>query len=336
MELTSALGLRTEMRQLVTFTNEQIAQPTLALERLANFFFDRSPVKVSIGVSLTDRRKNFRIALRFQSDSAESRKFAKRVKLLTAGEVDIKVTGPIRAISGCNGTNHVTRPLAIGASVGHRDGPGGTVGFFARRTSDDAIGLVSNNHVIALGDTGHGNDAILHPSICDGGTPSSNTIGSLVDDPKYPRLFDGGTKMVDCAFARLNEGVDFDPRTLREGKRLQTTGAAVEMKDPVFKIGRSIEFSKGFITAFHFDNVDVAYEEFEETVTFTEVLEVQTATNEPFSDPGDSGSLVYNSEGRPIGLLFAETAAGGKRGLGHHYVIPIPNVLSALGVEIIN
>ena len=52
----------------------------------------------------------------------------------------------------------------------------------------------------------------------------------------------------------------------------------------------------------------------------------------PFSREGDSGSLVFNAERQPVGLVYACSVVGGKYDNGRTYIHPISAVLTALGV----
>ena len=44
------------------------------------------------------------------------------------------------------------------------------------------------------------------------------------------------------------------------------------------------------------------------------VIETDMAP-QPFGRPGDSGSLIVDDQGRPVGLLFAGSASGGSESL---------------------
>lgn len=56
----------------------------------------------------------------------------------------------------------------------------------------------------------------------------------------------------------------------------------------------------------------------------------------PFSDGGDSGSLIFSSaDRRAVGLLFAGSPTGGLFGTGVTYACPIRAVLSATETELV-
>ena len=74
-------------------------------------------------------------------------------------------------------------------------------------------GIVSNNHVLALCDRGRENDEIVHPGARDHGVRPDNVVAYLAHG--YPRL-DVLKPLVDCAFARLRDGIPYDPEKLTD------------------------------------------------------------------------------------------------------------------------
>ena len=71
-------------------------------------------------------------------------------------------------------------------------------------------------------------------------------------------------------------------------------------------------------------------------VRFDDQIEIQ-GTDGPFSQGGDSGSLVF-TEGdgaRAVGLLFAGSDTGGSGGGGLTYINPITVVLGSLDAELV-
>ena len=62
---------------------------------------------------------------------------------------------------------------------------------------------------------------------------------------------------------------------------------------------------------------------------------IEGATDEAFSQPGDSGSLVVDEESRAIGLIFGGGGNGGKNGKGLSYANPIRTALNELKVDLV-
>lgn len=278
------------------------------------------PPPMAIGVATTSRANQYRIAVRPQSEAALSEVVRGYLERASLGELDVRVTGPLTPAS---------LPLTMGASTGHHSGCTGTIGFFAR-SADGRTGFVSNNHVIAAEDAGVDGDEILHPGLADGGTSPANAIGYLAGG--YPRL-QSPSPAADCAFARLADGVDFDAASLGRGETLKPTPIRATKRLRVRKIGRTTHRTLGRVTAFSLDDVVINYA-FGET-TFNGQIEVESINQKPFSRPGDSGSLIYDADGHPVGLLYAVSAAGGKTNSGLTYAHPIETVLQVLRVTLL-
>lgn len=283
--------------------------------------------RVAVGVALTAEPGDFRIAIRARSQHDLNRAFGQgmddRVRRITTSELDIRITGPIAV--GPSTTASPNRLVRIGASISHHRFGTGTPGFFARRLCDGVVGIVSNNHVLALSDRGMENDEIVHPGAFDHGVRPDNVIAYLAQG--YPRLH-VPKPLVDCAFARLRDGIPYDPTTIGKDLALKADGVLPSESSDVLKFGRSTGLTRGRITAFALDNVEIDYGF--DIVLFKQQIEIEPAGENPFSRLGDSGSLVVNPDGHPIGLL-----CGGTRNYRVSYANPIAEVLSALGVRVL-
>ena len=91
----------------------------------------------------------------------------------------------------------------------------------------------------------------------------------------------------------------------------------------VKKVGRTTGLTSGQILGVSATSFGLPYKSthFSSTVYFQNVWAVVTLTGEPFSAPGDSGSLVVTEDGTAaVGLIFA----GGDN---VSYIIPIEAVL---------
>jgi hypothetical protein len=284
--------------------------------------------RFSVGIATPADPRSFRVAIRARS--AEALERARLEGRLDAygkypqSELDVQVTGRVvapPAPPGRIGKKH----LAVGASVGHVLCSAGTLGFFARRTADDTLGFVSNNHVIAAEDEGEDGDDVLHPGIADGGNRELDVVAKLAGD--YPRL-DVDDLIVDCAFARLRDGISFDAATIHGDLRLKADPVPAELQRDVLKKGRSTDLTRGRISAFAMDHCDIEYDS--GILIFNRQIEIASIGDQPFSKPGDSGSLVVSPDGHPVGLLAAATLD-----CRLHYANPIPDVLSSLGVTVL-
>lgn len=284
--------------------------------------------RVAVGIAPTDRLTEFRIAIRAQTREDLEREFASgkgaKVEEMAGSELDIRFTGPIRTYVPAEPVI-AERFLRLGASVSHQDLPGaGTLGFFARRIVDGTLGIVSNNHVLAICDRGKDRDAIVHPGCRDGGIVPADVIAYL--DGSYPRLDEPDP--VDCAFAPVREGLVYDPSTITNGLRLHAAEVPLRDQREVLKIGRSTRVTRGRITGLAIQNLDIDYGF--SKIYFNRQIEISGIDDEPFAKRGDSGSLVVNHDGHPLGLTFASTFD-----CRTAYAHPIGDVLSSLGVTVV-
>jgi hypothetical protein len=227
------------------------------------------------------------------------------------------------------------RPAVGGMSVSHRNGGSGTL---ATACIDDTVPgipqryyLLSNAHVLALVNlSGVIGDPVIQPGGSDGGTFPADRIGTLTRtvpiqfpaDPTQPQstwpsnYVDAA--IAECRFRDVNREVHWIgyPRTwtvsaiqaLQVGSRLQKTG-------------RTTGFTTGEITAL---NATVIIGPYGTAGSAKFALQIVTTSMATF---GDSGSLVCNSEGVGIGLLFASSPA-------QSVVNELPFVEGFLGVRI--
>jgi hypothetical protein len=108
---------------------------------------------------------------------------------------------------------------------------------------------------------------------------------------------------------------------------------SLDIGDRVRKIGRTTGFTNGRVTAFELDNVVISYDR--GNLAFDDQIEIEGAGTGPFSDGGDSGSMILDSENRGMGLLFAGGDTGGTNGRGLTYANPLWTVLQRLRVKLI-
>jgi hypothetical protein len=282
-----------------------------------------TPPPIGIGLAPSDREGDFRIAVRPRYEHDLTGTALSFLTRTTVGELDIRITGPI-APTGA--------PLTVGSSMAHPRGRTGTLGFFARRNRDGVLGFVSANHVIAAQDAGVEGDQILHPGPPDRANEGDSTcVGLLAGD--YPRLADPGLRIADCAFGRLVDGVAIEPSFIGDGPALRPEPVTPSKHVEVSKIGRTTGRTHGRITALALDDFAINYSFGE--VRFKNQIEIESSDASPFSKPGDSGSVVFDGDCRPLALLYARSAAGGASNAGLTFATPINIVLDTLGVTFV-
>jgi len=204
-----------------------------------------------------------------------------------------------------NELNTRIRPVKGGWSVGHPDITAGTVGavvFNKEEQNPLKYYILSNNHVLANSNNASIGDPILQPGPVDGGRSPDDQIATLsrfvpIDfSPDKPES--EHNNLVDAAIAEgslqeLDREVYWNGYVKGWLKKEE-----VEVGTVIKKTGRTTGYTTAEITSVdatidvNFGNNRVA--RFQDQILTT-----------PFSEGGDSGSLVTDSENRAIGLLFA-------------------------------
>lgn len=176
-----------------------------------------------------------------------------------------------------------TRPLLIGASVGHVDITAGTIGAFVTR--GDAICVLSNNHVFANEDLARAGDPILQRATYDGGKQASERVARL---RFWIKLKKTGTNFVDAALGEIDESVRCDVSRLHDlvnGTDRKLAGPSpgfVDEGEAVFKIARTTGPTEGRVSAFDLDNVIVNYDG--GNLRFDNQVEIEGVGSKTFSD----------------------------------------------------
>ncbi len=226
------------------------------------------------------------------------------------------------------------RPASPGCSIGHYAITAGTLGAVVRDVTTNEMLLLSNNHVMANSNDAKTGDTILQPGPADGGKAPQDRIADLLRFVKIAyKSGDGGggdgsecpfanliskimnaiasvlgsktrlmaikaqaTNLVDAAVAKPWQTSAIDENTLQIGKIKGTATATIGMA--VKKSGRTTGLTQGTITVLD-ATIDVGY-----GGNRVATYEHQLLSND-MSDPGDSGSLLVDSQNHAVGLLFA-------------------------------
>jgi hypothetical protein len=307
-------------------------------------FANVSRLQRSIALGVARRRGEYRLAVRVQRPGLFQSALVERLAREASGEVDVQVIGRIvkrakarraasrRSLATVQAVpwyQRNTRPLLIGASVGHVDVTAGTIGGFVERRG--ATFVLSNNHVLANENLAERTDWVLQRASYDGGRQPAERVARL---RFWVTLKKNGTNFVDAAIAEIESDVRPDVARLRElinGRDRTLAGVGPEFVDAgetVYKIGRTTGPTRGRVTAFDIDNVIVNYDM--GNLRFDNQIEIEGTGNQAFSDGGDSGSLIVNASMEAVGLLFAGGDVGGSNGLGLTYANPIHRVLKDL------
>ena len=223
------------------------------------------------------------------------------------------------------------RPAPSGISIGHVDITAGTLGGLVKDRDSGSVVILSNNHVLAKSNDAVVGDPIIQPGAADGGAFPADHIANLTRFVPID-FAEGAENRVDCAIATPVAGVlwntrDIGPETPSEARVLMEA----DLGAFVHKTGRTTEHTQGFVQTL-FATTQVKYDLFKKATFVDQIIISQSPAEEDFSNGGDSGSLVYDSQNRCIGLLFAGSE-GTEEEPATTIVNPINFVLDQLGVE---
>ena len=332
MELDSVRGLKATLRQSVI--------APLAMSRAVKAFgvqagptaaVPAASPTMALGVArAAGQRNQFLLAVRVQKRGLENSAELASITKQARGEVDVQYIGVPTKRAAAPWPQKNQRPLKIGVSIGHHKITAGTLGAFVKSRDDDALLILSNNHVLANENKGKRGDAILQPGAIDGGQNPDDKVGELLRSVPLKRE---GINLVDCAVATIDPGIEINHRTLTGlGKVAGLGDALLADDDVVFKIGRTTGKTEGRVTAFEIDDVIVHFDL--GLLRFNGQFEIAGAGDGPFSLGGDSGSLILDADRRGVGLLFAGGDVGGHNGKGLTYANPLRAVLDELKVDL--
>jgi hypothetical protein len=294
---------------------------------------DAQPRLIALGIAPQPRGDNFKLAVRLQRRGLAESEQLDRIRTLAKGEVEVRYVGRISKRATAPWHRERNRPLLIGGSVGHFSITAGTLGGFVRRPRTTNALILSNNHVLAAENRARRGDAILQPGDLDGGQRRRDTIARL---DRFKPLTPRKVNLLDCAVAELLDGLDFDPTLLQGlGRLAGVSGRAPEPGLRVAKVGRTTGLTRGRISAFEIDGLVIDYGRPTGNLRFDDVLEIESTGSRPFSDGGDSGSLIVDPDLKAVAQLFAGSDVGGRADLGVTYATPIDRVLHTLRVDLL-
>jgi hypothetical protein len=227
------------------------------------------------------------------------------------------------------------RPARSGISIGHVAITAGTLGGLVRDRATGAVVILSNNHVMANSNDASAGDFILQPGPHDGGNDPADRIATLTRFVPI-NFLPGAENHVDGAIATpldpaRNQVIwntrDVGAQTPAIARQLseEDLGAAVQ------KTGRTTEHTDGYVQSL-FATVQVKYDMFRKGTFVDQIIVSQESGQPAFSNGGDSGSLVYDTDRRCIGLLFAGSE-GSATEPATTIINPIQHVLRELNVE---
>jgi hypothetical protein len=251
---------------------------------------EKAPPRLSVGYSAVGKN-DYRAEVRLQDPDLYTVLLAREVLHQAKGKARIGEYRDLRAQAG-NAAASGSDGLLIGNSVGHRKCLAGTLGLFLK--SADGVGLMSNSHVLAWCGRARTGDPIFAPHPDD--SAQARQIGKL---RHFSSLIHDDVVDLDAAFALLEKEVRYQGNIIPDG--VPDAGKSIKAGGPlpedsiglrVAKIGRTSQYTVGEVSAFNV-GPKLIYHGLGE-VKLTGMLEVQWASpKKAFSQPGDSGSVVY-------------------------------------------
>lgn len=193
-----------------------------------------------------------------------------------------------------------TRPVFLGASIGHVNGDGGSLGCLVSLEGDQDLFVLSACHVLALGGSANLGDSILEPPRLDHSATPIATLAAF-----EPLKSNGADNRFDAAVARLISRSDVHPSFETMGN-IQADVIAPWPGESVKKYGAATQETFGTVADI---SAETAFPFEADEILFTDLIQVRGNNQTRFSEGGDSGSLVVDdATNRPVGLVIGGTA----------------------------
>ncbi|MTD94360.1 hypothetical protein GIW81_08435 [Hyphomicrobium sp. xq] len=303
-----------------------------------------------IAVGLSRIKGGYRVEIRIHREGGAAESLTKALKAKHGSAINVAVIqrleiAPINAIRRLLGQRQGRppraasgiRPIELGLSIGHPDGGPGTLGAIVEvKGKGDAI--LSNAHVFAPSSEAKSKDPIYQPGREGRPLALRTRVGALLD---FTALSKTGANSVDAAVALIDEGIEHTRNVVPPylscdcaGKPIRGVVSALSLMEgtKLAKLGRTTGYTEGALTAQSVDDVTILYHGVG-NLRFDNVLEVTwPSLKKPFSEPGDSGALVFDpGTMKAVGLHFA----GGvllrdNKEVGVSYACDIRQVLDSL------
>jgi hypothetical protein len=218
-------------------------------------------------------------------------------------------------------------PLHPGSSIGHIQSFPGTLGCVVRGTKsrEDWIGVTSASHVLSVTNTAEKGDPIIAPGHPDGPKNTGARCGSLARYTyltHYNKALPNSTNYLCCpdiALVKIDEAYEtgelsdrtwvIEPETKQQMPIIGTLeGDALfdHIGEKVYKVGRTTDLTEGVIDTVHLQRQTIELPD-ERLYLYTDVITVERTGPKAFSEPGDSGAIVYTREGYAIGFVIGGT-----------------------------
>jgi hypothetical protein len=240
-------------------------------------------------------------------------------KVEPAGAQAVSAGGPalFSAPQAIPGQRERIRPIVGGVSISPLNANFvGTLGCFLLRNNVDTeeVFVLSNNHVLADVDRLPRGTLVVQPGdvfatlhtafpiqFPTGITqPVFNRFDAAIANVTNGQIIQRGQMfgMIEVDQPNPNNSPVYDPSRV----------VSPEPDMRVMKMGRTTGFTRGIITSTNVQGVQVNYgtQQFPRVAVYRGVITIVGDDGNPFSLPGDSGSVILEeTTGHPVGLLFA-------------------------------
>lgn len=285
-------------------------------------------VPICAGIAPATRKGEYLLAIRLGVEELQHTRVFSRFVEKYDKELDVQVIGETFALNQRWNQERV-RPLQPGVSVAHVRVTAGTLGAFVSPKKGGPMRMLSNNHVLANTNRGKKGDKIVQPGSVDSGSVPEDVVGVL---DTFKMISFTKPNQVDAAVATVNRGIETKVNSFRGiGRIREIVPPETFLADSptVLKVGRTTGKTVGRVTAIEVDGIRVSFGG-GKIARFDGQIEIGPDAEQPFSAPGDSGSLVVSSDRCATGLLFAGTQFGSLT-----FANPIELVLDGFGVELV-
>lgn len=280
-----------------------------------------------------------KLAVLVQNRLVVKSEFVNRIKAKARNEVELIYIGRQKPLW----VRTRNTPLRLGCSISPASkNSAGTLGCFCRDNGTGNVAILSNNHVLASVNQNPLSTDIVQQGGLDGGSGPTDVVAQLTRF--VPIQFGGMPNRVDAAIAQMTtHGRGEDRRNICDSQAPPTAVVAFQPGNPVsaapsmrvLKTGRTTVHTQGTVLAVNVNNVmvnmGIGVARFDGQIT----IGMNMTPARAFAQRGDSGSLVTDANGRPLGLLFSGSASGGPGNKGVVNVNPISTVTAQLGITLI-
>ncbi|MGF1580372.1 MAG: hypothetical protein ACFCD0_13500 [Gemmataceae bacterium] len=281
-----------------------------------------------LSVGIAKHGVEYRVILLVEREDGWAHRHAMKMQEQDPANIDVEVLGSAHA-----GRPEEVPDIAVersevlqpGLSISHFEGLPGTLGCIVthlKTGGDEVPGLLSASHVLGNMNRANHGDRVVHPGNVDIEPTLADVIGELRNYQllRHHSGSAGGSldNRMDVGIAeiadenRVGENLvpspaDPDGTTIR----LHGVFPLVEMPDlidqEVYKVGRTSGFTRGVLRYALVTQQSITLTD-NRVYLFRDVSVVHSSVpNQPFSKPGDSGSVVYTSDGLGIGLIIGGT-----------------------------